>query len=1242
MRTRLLPLALASFCAAGIAQAAPDRLAGPIDSSATKTLRGYVNPKVRGAADLGLADAALPIRGAMLLLKPAPGVEAFTLEQQTPGSPNYQKWLTPEQFAERFGVSGNDTAKIVAWLEAQGLQVNAVARGRQFISFRGTAGSIGKAFHTEIHRYNVDGKVHFANATEPSIPAALDSVVAGFHGLSDFTLQPMLRQAMNPPDYNSSTGRHYLAPDDVATIYDIAPLYAAGTDGTGQTIAIVGQTDVNLADIRAFRTKFNLPAKDPQIMLFGDDPGVSAGDLPEADLDIEWSGAVAKNATIVFVNSNNVVTSLFSAIDNAVAPVISMSYGGCETENTPDFRIAGQQANAEGITFVVSSGDSGAAACDFSTPTPQATKGLSVNFPASFPEVTAVGGTTFSEGTGNYWSAGNGPNLGSVLSYIPETAWNDTVERNQLAATGGGFSYFYPKPYWQSVAGVPADGARDLPDVAFAASPDHDGYLVETGGGLFVYGGTSVGTPVFAGMLALLNQSLTAKNVIAQPGLGNVNPALYRLAQASTDVFHDVTTGGNVEPCAQSSPNCVNGSLGYSAGANYDLATGLGSVDAYHMVKEWNVGLTSTSALTAAPANANLNDTVTLSATVTSAGTATPTGTVTFLSSFNSLGTVNLTPGPGGTATATLAVNMVRIAEGTGAVSAIYSGDGVVGGSGASAFVNLIIPPSGSLVVPSIDPNPVYQFGNVYIFSVTLQEVAGVTTKLTGFSVDGSSLPLSFFPSTNLAAFGVLQTTLESGVSLPVTAGIHVFSFTGADKTGGKTWSESVTATFLPSNAPATNPSILLTSVPSTVFQNPSAPASCQWSQQLQVQEQGGFLTNLTQLSVGSTNMNSQIQQIFGTTRLAPWGTLYGTLCYSASTVSASKTFTLGGVGEIGDVSSVATVAYTLPPPAAATFSVSVPSIVLGGAAPFRNAQISVNLTGGDSVWTATVFPANPATQWLSVTPGSGQGPTQITLQAATVGLSKGVYQAYVTFQTTNAFPQAINVPVTLVVGGSNTLSISTISNAASARASGAPGAQMLVYGLNLAPSSQAAASVPLPLNLAGVSATVNGVAVPLYSVGPGQVVLQVPYETAPGTAVVAINNNGQIAWQQFPVAIAAPGLFQTTNGFLVPSSTGQIGQSSTLYITGDGDVTPTLTTGASPSSGTATKNLPHPRLPVAVTVGGTQAVIGFVGIPPGLVGVTQINFTPAPGTPTGLQPVVVSVGGISSQAVNMTVAAGM
>ncbi len=474
----------------------------------------------------------------------------------------------------------------------------------------------------------------------------------------------------------------------------MTPLYNAGINGTGQKIAIAGQIEVNLSDIEAFRSQFNLPANDPQPVLVGSrNPGsnASSGDLAESDLDLEWSGAVAPNATIIFVYSTDVMTSLQYAIDEKLAPVVSVSYGSCEQETPASeynaFVQWGEQANAQGMTWFAASGDDGAADCaDSQNP------GLAVDLPGSVPEVTSVGGTEYMEGTGTYWSATNNANGASALSYIPEMTWNDSAEDGEPSASGGGASILFSKPSWQTGPGVPADNARHVPDVSLNASDDHDGHLVYTSGSLQVYGGTSVSAPSFAGLTALLNQKL------GSGGVGNINPNLYSLAQSNAGIFHDVTTGNNIVTvaCSRRQTNCAATPVGYYAGVGYDQTTGLGSVDAYKLVMGWNGGTVTpppTTPVTNVTLLSNLstvaqNDVVYLTATVTAADGTTPSGSVSFSIAGTSLGSAALT-GSAGTATATLAVNALRLPVGTGTITATYN-------SASSASVTVSVTASGS------------------------------------------------------------------------------------------------------------------------------------------------------------------------------------------------------------------------------------------------------------------------------------------------------------------------------------------------------------------------------------------------------------------------------------------------------------------------------------------------------------------------------------------------------------------
>jgi subtilase family serine protease len=570
-----------------------NRISGTVDSNRRVALRGHVHPRAQIQDDQGPVAPSMPLPYVSLVLKPSASQEAeltqLLAEQQDPSSPNYHRWLTPEEFADRFGASQDDIDKIVSWLRDQSRTVISVGRARNSVAFRGDAAQVESAFGIKIHHYQLKGARHFANASEPTIPAGFAAVVGSIRGLHDFRFKSPRRIVTH---YTSSRGSHYLAPDDVAMIYNIRSLYGAGVDGSGQKLAIVGQTQIKPADIQAFRASFNLPANDPQVMLVPDtkDPGIVSDDLDEAHLDLELAGAVARNANLIYVYSTDVTDAAQYAIDQNLAPVLSMSYGSCEAQ-TPrsdamTFQSWAKQANAQGITWFAASGDAGGTDCDGGGS--RVRGGLSVDLPASVPEVTGIGGTTLSEGSGNYWNRISDSNGASVLSYIQESAWNDSTPNNP-ASSGGGSSVFFSKPEWQTGAGVPDDGSRSVPDVSFAASANHDGLLIYTGGSLSIVGGTSVGAPSFAGIAALLNHYLVSSGLQSSAGLGNINPRLYSLAQATPDAFHDITAGNNIitVTCTSRSRNCVEGSFGFSAGAGYDQVTGLGSVDAYKLVTGW-------------------------------------------------------------------------------------------------------------------------------------------------------------------------------------------------------------------------------------------------------------------------------------------------------------------------------------------------------------------------------------------------------------------------------------------------------------------------------------------------------------------------------------------------------------------------------------------------------------------------------------------------------------------------------
>jgi uncharacterized protein (TIGR03437 family) len=552
---------------------------------------------------------------------------------------------------------------------------------------------VEQAFGTEIHNFSVNGQMHFANSTVLTVPAAVGKMILAVHGLNDFRKQPHAKVLAKLPKYTSGTaGTHYLAPGDIAAIYDMKPLWDSGITGAGQKIVIVGQSAVNVTDIEQFRSFFNLPAMDPQMVTVPSAtvPGIVSGDVDESDLDLEFAGAAAPNATIVFVYSNDVDLSLQYAIDQNLAPVISMSYGDCEYDNGVSgqfglngYRALAQQANALGITWMAASGDSGAADC-YGIPGVNSTvaAGLAIDAPGSVPEVTSVGGTELNEGSGTYFAAANDPNHTSVTNYVPEMVWNDTSVAGSPSASGGGASTYFTKPTWQSGPGVPADGFRDVPDISLAAAVYHDPRMYYGSGTLGLIGGTSVSAPTFAGIVAMLNQYLVANGLQSTSGVGNVNPRLYALAQSAPAAFHDITVGDNmVDAC--SGRRCTAGSVGFTAGPGYDQTTGLGSLDAFNLVTSW--AQTSTAAKGSVSMTL-LGGPTSFTASVTSSNGGTPTGTVTLVTGGATLATATLNSSGIATLTAS------ALPAGFDSVTAKYSGDANYSGAAASLSFSITSP----------------------------------------------------------------------------------------------------------------------------------------------------------------------------------------------------------------------------------------------------------------------------------------------------------------------------------------------------------------------------------------------------------------------------------------------------------------------------------------------------------------------------------------------------------------------
>jgi len=710
--------AVTLIVATSLAKAAPSQnnlIIQKIDESRTVALAGNTRPEANPANDLGPVEDRFPLEHMLLLLKRSPANQAafdtYTEELTNRHSPNYHKWLTAEQIAVRYGLTNADIEKITGWLQSHGLKINTVYSTRTMIDFSGNAGQVREAFQTEIHSLDTRGERHIANYSDPKIPAALSSAIAGIVSLNDFRPHPMYKRApahhseANTSsltadavhgDYTFSTdGSTYQAvvPGDLATIYNLTPLFTAGYAGQGQTIVVIEDTNVySTADWKTFRSKFGLSkytgGSFTQVHPGNcSNPGAVAGNESEAILDAEWASAGAPDAAIELASCADTATTFGGLIAlqnllNAGTPpaIVSISYGECEPENgataNAAYNSTYEAAVAMGVSVFVSAGDEGAASCDADQGA--ATHGISVSGFASTPYNVAVGGTDFGDTYAgkvhDYWHTTNNSVYESAKSYIPEIPWNDSCASVLLAtynsgstitygssgfcnsatgeddytttasgsggpsgcATGApsiagvksGTCKGYAKPSWQSgFVGIRTDNVRDIPDVSlFAAngawnhfylycdSDLNDGGATCTGSPFnwSGAGGTSFASPIMAAIQALIGQKTAERQ-------GNPNPTYYQLAAAeygqtgnssckssngkdvaSSCIFYDVTKGDMDVNCTGShdcylpsgsygvlSTSSSSYSIAFGTKTGYDLATGIGTVNAYNLVFGW-------------------------------------------------------------------------------------------------------------------------------------------------------------------------------------------------------------------------------------------------------------------------------------------------------------------------------------------------------------------------------------------------------------------------------------------------------------------------------------------------------------------------------------------------------------------------------------------------------------------------------------------------------------------------------
>jgi subtilase family serine protease len=598
-----------------------------VPSNAQRTeLFANVHPLAQSRYDAGAVPGSFKMLELKFVLRRSAAQEAalesLLSAQQKRGSRQYHQWLTPGQFGAQFGVGDQDLQAAKTWLQAQGFSVGDVPAGRGVLPFSGTAAQVEAAFQTPIHYFSINGVQHFANTANPQIPAALQPLVGGIRGLHDFRARSTSRSRVLALPDEAVGGSNFVTPTDYAIIYNFLPSYEHGVWGAGVTVAVAAQSDISLAIPANYWNAYGVYQNQQLSSVAAaaaSDPGRTADENEtEAYLDVEIIGALAPKAKIVVVRDKDVGTAFEYAINQNLGGILNVSFSNCEKalgSANASIKSAYQQAVAEGITVVVSSGDSGIAECDGAfnnTKGDTVVSGLSVNGLASTPYDIAVGGTDFNPQLvrqGSYWGASNSPGThANAISYIPEMVWNVSCANPITAALdgaanplalcnssshtsldlieggGGGLSSCisvdssgacnagYAAPSWQSgVVGIQGLTTRAIPDLSMLANNwiacDQNMATCGSGTQLEIFSGTSAAAPAMSAVMALVDGvQITSSN--ADGRQGNLNPWLYQAAAAEY--------GTPASPNSANLNSC-NSSNGASVGdtcAFYDITAG--------------------------------------------------------------------------------------------------------------------------------------------------------------------------------------------------------------------------------------------------------------------------------------------------------------------------------------------------------------------------------------------------------------------------------------------------------------------------------------------------------------------------------------------------------------------------------------------------------------------------------------------------------------------------------------------
>jgi subtilase family serine protease len=1044
-----------------------------IDESRLLTLKGNTRPEANAVNDRGAVADDFQMEHMLLQLQRPPeqeqALKEFIDQLHNPASPNFHRWLSAPEFGEKFGLAPEDLNTITTWLQSHGFQVNMVYPSGMLIDFSGSVGQVREAFRTEIHNLEVRGVNHIANLSDPQIPAALAPAVVGVVSLHDFRPHPMNKLR---PNYTFASGTYQaVVPADLATIYNLNPLFSAGTSGQGQTIVVIEDTNVySTSDWTTFRSTFGLsgysagsftqvhPAPTSGANNCSN-PGVNGDDV-EAILDAEWASAAAPSAAIELASCSDTNTTfggliaLQNLLNASSAPpaIVSISYGECEAYNGASanaaYSSAYQQAVAEGVSVFVSSGDEGAASCDAGGS--NATHGIGVSGFASTPYNVAMGGTDFGDSYANtnntYWNTTNGSTYGSALSYIPEIPWNDSCASTLIATyegygatygssgfcnsgSGGNFLTVvsgsggpsgcatgtpstsgvvsgtcqgFAKPSWQSIVGNPSDGVRDIPDLSlFAANGVWGHWYVfcwsdtANGGascsgapsGWAGAGGTSFSSPIMAGIQALVNQK-TGSN------WGNPNPVYYQLAAneygssgssscnssqvnvvANSCVFYDVTQGDMDVNCTGThncyGPSGTNGVLStssssyskaYGTTTGWDFATGIGTVNAYNLVTNWNSGVVTP---TASIAISSVNPS---SITLVQGGSA--QGLTVNLTRTNFTGSVTLsTSSPPNGVTATITSpgsgnsGSISLQAGGGAATGNTQITITASGSGVSATAtfSLTVTPTPSIAVSNVNPS-----------SITL--LRGGSAQSLTVNLTRSNFTGGITLSTSTLLSGVTATFTQPGSGNSGSIRLQAASNASAGSkqitiTAGGSGVSSATATF---TLTVTTPTIAISSVSPSSFTLVRGGSA----QSLTVNLTRSNFTGSVALS--TSGLPSGVAATYTQPGTGNSGTISLKAASNATLVSnRSITITASGSG----VSATATSTLTVTTPTIAISSVSSSSVTLarGG-----SASLTVNLTRSNFAGSVTLSTSSlPSGVTATYThPGTGNSGT-ISLKAA-------------------------------------------------------------------------------------------------------------------------------------------------------------------------------------------------------------------------------------------------------------------